>query len=203
MKKHTYVKCQGCEWQLENYPDRDWVKSPCPNCHNTRQVIDPRELLCNMCGECMCPLGTHNEQYPHGLFKAEVMGGYDSYHLFDMTRYVFSFCEKCLRQMFIQCKVKPEIYDMDFNNNSTEEEWERDQSSYEYRLWKDNGGHHQAYLNKLCNTKKDCPNKAVYTIMINDRFSEDCSCDEHKGRYHGGVSYKLVPFIPNVLKPYL
>lgn len=200
-KEHTYVKCQACEWQLENYPDRDWKENPCRQCNNTRQVVDPREILCNLCGETMCPIGTHNEQYPHGLYKAKVMGGYDSYHLLDMNRYTFSFCEKCLRELFIQCKIKPDVDDMDFDDNATECGWEQDQSSYEYRVWCDSGGAHQAYLNKTCNMKKDCPNKAVYTRLINDNFSEECCCEEHK-RKDGG-SIKHVKFITQVFKPFL
>lgn len=201
-KQHTYVECHHCKWQLENYPDRDWVKDPCDRCKNTRKVIDPKEILCNMCGESMCPLGTHNEQYPHGLHDASVMGGYESYHLFDMTRYTFSFCEKCLRQLFMQCKIKPDVVDMDFDGNVTREEaYQQDQEWYEYRLWKDAGGAHQAYLDKRCNMRKDCPNKAVYTRRINGDFSEECCCEEHKTK--DGGSIKHVKFISNVLKPFL
>jgi hypothetical protein len=210
-KEHTYVECQGCKWQIEQniVPDRDWEKNPCLKCNNTRLVIDPRELLCNMCGETVCPIGTHNEQYPHGLFEAKVTGGYDSYHLLDMNQYTFSFCEKCLRQMFIQCKIKPQVHDMNFGDDfanltlveGPEQAWLSDQESYEYRVWLDNGGHHQAYLNKTCNMRKDCTNKAVYTRHINDDFSEECCCEEHKTK--DGGSIKHVKFIPNVLKPFL
>lgn len=202
-KKNNYVECQGCKWQIEQniVPNRDWAKNPCPKCNNTRQVTDPREILCNLCGECMCPIGTMNEQYPHGLHNAKVVGGYDSYHLLDMNRYTFSFCEKCLRQLFIQCKIKPEVDEVDFSGGSTEDSWESDQSSYEYRVWVDSGALHQSYLDKKCNVKKDCPNKAAYTRMINNHFSEECTCEEHKGT--DGGSYKYVKFIPNVLKPFL
>jgi len=109
----------------------------------------------------MCPIGTMNEQIPHGLIDAQVTGGYDSYHLFDMTSYKFNFCEKCLRQLFMQCKIKPFISDVDGGDHTTEDAWNIDQEYYEYRLWTDNGGRHQAYINKKCNMKKDCPNDAV------------------------------------------
>jgi hypothetical protein len=202
-KKHTYVECQGCNWRLENSPDHDWKEHPCRQCNNTRQVIDPREILCNLCGETMCPLGTHNEQYPHGLYKAKVTGGYDSYHLFDMTRYTFSFCEKCLRQLFVQCKIKPDLADMDFDGNATREElWEQDQEAYEYRVWKDEGGYHQAYLDRKCNFKKDCPNEAVYTQLVSGDFTEGCCCEEHKELF-GYSNSKLTKFITNVFKPFL
>jgi hypothetical protein len=203
MKKHTYVKCQGCAWQLENFPDRDWAEHPCPRCKNTRQVINPEEILCNLCGECMCPLGTMNEQYPHGLHEAKVTGGYDSYHLFDMTTYIFSFCEKCLRKLFNECKVKPAIYDTSFEGELTQEEqWDKDQEAYEYRVWKDEGGHHQAYLNRKCNFVKDCPNEAIYTQLISDDFTESCSCEEHK-KLWAYANSKLTKFVSNILKPFL
>jgi hypothetical protein len=199
--KHTYVECHGCKWQLEQniVPDRDWVKNPCPNCNNTRQVIDPKEILCNMCGECMCPFGTMNEQVPHGLHDAKVQGGYDSYHLMDMTMYTFSFCELCLRKLFNQCKIPPKLKD---GSQYDEPTYALDQESYEYRLWCDNGGHHQAYLNKKCNIKKDCPNIAIYTLLHDhNEFTEEALCEEHKDRKYSNST--LTKFIPNILKPFL
>lgn len=202
-KQNNYVECQGCNWRLENSPDHDWIKYPCTRCNNTRKVIDPKNILCNLCGECMCPLGTMNEQYPHGLYKAEVTGGYDSYHLFDLTRYTFSFCEKCLRQLFNQCKIKPELYNVNIDNDIIEEDqWERDQTMYEYIVWKDAGGHHQAYLNRKCNFVKDCPNQATYTQLISGEFTENCCCEEHKELF-GYSNSSLTKFISNILKPYL
>lgn len=118
-----------------------------------------------------------------------------------MNRYTFSFCEKCLRQLFMQCKIKPQVDEMNFDGGAMEDSWEADQEAYEFRLWRDNGGHHQAYLDKRCNVKKDCPNRAVYTRLINNDFSEECCCEEHK-RKDGG-SIKHVKFISNILKPFL
>jgi hypothetical protein len=156
-----------------------------------------------MCGGSMCPIGTHNEQYPHGLHEAKVIGGYDSYHLFDCTSYVFSFCEKCLRQLFNQCKIKPKLIDSGIDGEGSQEEsWERDQEAYEYRLWKDEGGHHQSYVNRKCNFVKDCANEAKYTQLISGDFTENCSCEEHKELWGYGNS-QLTKFISNTLKPFL
>jgi hypothetical protein len=196
-KEHTYVECQACNWRLQQ-ESYDPHTELCKRCNNTRKVISPKEILCNLCGECMCPIGTMNEQVPHGLYKAKVIGGYDSYHLSDMSVYVFSFCEKCLRQLFIQCKIKPDIRD-----HIDERSWDEDQKYYEYMIWKDNGGHHQAYLNGKCNAEKDCFNKAVYTRFHNDtEFTENCACEEHK-ELRSYSNSKLTAFIPNVLKPFL
>jgi hypothetical protein len=195
-KELNLVACTRCAL----WDDKRRYFEACSFCHNTKKVIAPETVLCNMCGGPQRPLGTHNEQYPHGLEKVSVEGGYDSYHLFDCTSYTFSFCEKCLRELFTKCKIPPTVCcRLDPIDSPTN--YAQDLEEYEYRLWKDNGGHHQAYLNKTCNLKKDCHNKAVYTRRINGDFSEDCSCEDHKTQ--DGGSYKNVKFIPNVLKPFL
>lgn len=203
-KEHTYIKCTGCKWQLENCPGRrDWEEKPCRQCQNTRLVVKPEEILCNLCGETMCPIGTMNEQHPHGLFEAKVVGGYDSYHLLDMNRYTFSFCEKCLRQLFIQCKIKPEVHDISFQDEIVSDSgWTEDQQAYEYKVWKDAGGFHEAYMNRKCNVVKDCPNTAVYTLLHNHiKFTEEALCEQHKD--HKYLNSTLTKFIPNVLKTFL
>jgi hypothetical protein len=190
-----YVKCTRCE----HWPDERRHKEVCQGCNNTSQAVDPKSVLCNMCGECARgPEGTHN-QYPLGLEKITIGGGYSSYHLFDMTEYTFNLCEKCIRQLFMQFKIKPHIYS---SIGYGEETWESDQSCYEFRLWKDAGGHHQAYLNGKCNAVKDCPHDAVYTLLHNDtEFTEDALCEEHKELKYSNS--KLTKFISNNLKPFL
>jgi len=178
-------------------------------------MINPDELLCNLCGGPMCPhevkmSGTWQSDVRHGLVDAKVVGGYESYHLLDMNQYTFSFCEQCLRKLFVQCKIKPEVHRMNFSSGLVgdleereEYPWEDDQKSYEYRVWCDDGKHHQAYLNKKCNAAADCPEKAFYTVWLSDHFTEDSCCEEHTSRWRNCVNAKLVPFIPNVLKPFL
>ena len=197
------VKCLHCKWRVESYPDHNWNESPCRKCNNSRLVVDPLDILCNLCGETMCPIGTMNEQNPHGLFEAKVTGGYDSYHLFDLSTYKFSFCEQCLRKLFNQCKIKPLVYDTTIDGDMLDEHnWLKDQEAYEYRVWKDEGGHHQAYLDRKCNAVKNCQNEAIYTHLVSDQFTEDCTCEEHK-EFWMYANSKLTKFIPNVLKPFL
>lgn len=200
MEEH-YVECKRCDY----WTDDRRRANICDNCNNSKLARDPQEILCNMCGGCMCPLGTMNESYPHGLHDAIVSGGYDSHHLFDTTNYQFSFCEECLRKLFIQCKIPPTITHYIGSEEEAlpnEQIWKNDLERYEYRIWKDNGGHHQAYINKICNVVKDCTNSAVYTKLISDDFSEDCCCEKHK-ELRAYSNSKLVPFISNVLKPFL
>lgn len=198
--KRNYVKCNSCAWRvsLEWY---DPHKELCKLCNNTRQVVDPNEVLCNLCGETMCPIGHMNEQYPHGLHEVKVTGGYDSYHLLDMNQYTFSFCEKCLRTLFMQCKIPPTVWDAT-GASSEDYSFDDDQITYEYRIWKDGGGFHQAYLDRKCNFKKDCSNEAIYTQLISGSFTEGSSCEEHKN-FFGYSNSSLVKFIPNNLKPFL
>lgn len=203
-KEHTYVKCNYCAWELEQGV-RDWIARPCSRCANTRQVVNPKEILCNMCGESMCPditvlSGKWWSEEPHGLYQAKVSGGYESYHLLDLNTYNFSFCEACLRKLFNQCKVKPEIYDAIDHSPIP---WEDDQDIYENRIWRDDGGHHKAYLERKCNRHRDCNKEAVYTVMLSDEFTEDSACEEHKKYWNDCVNAKLVKFIPNVLKAFL
>ena len=192
-----FVACTWCkDWDAkQRYFDK------CRRCNNSGLVPDPKEILCNLCGETMCPIGTMNEQSPHGLYNAHVTGGYDSYHLWDMTTYTFSLCEKCLREIFNKAKIKPDLSDAAGGLNPYT--YEDDLEMYEYRLWKDAGGHHQAYLDKKCNMVKDCPNKAKYTELVSDDFTERAACEDHKNQNSGCINCKMVPFIPNVFKPYL
>ncbi len=202
-EKENYIACPYCkEWT-----DIRRVTNICHTCNNSKLVRDPREVLCNNCGGTMCPIGTMNEIHPHGLHKAKVTGGFNSYHLFDMTRYTFSLCEKCLRELFNKFIIPPELNEFDVFDDSVgqTEPWYQDQKNYEYRIWCDDGGHHQAYLNKKCNEVKDCPNDATWTVLLNSDYSENCCCDIHKEKYNTAYpsSYKLVKFIPHTLKAFL
>jgi hypothetical protein len=104
-----------------------------------------------------------------------------------------------LRELFIKCKIKPTLFDYFSGDN---EEWDQDQEYYEYRIWKDGGGHHQAYLNGKCNATKNCGNDAIYTRLHNDEFDENCCCEEHKDKRAYSNS-KLTSFIPKNLRSFL
>ena len=192
--EHNYVKCDHCiQWDLNERHRR-----VCTACNNSQMIIDPKEILCNMCGGQQRHLGTINEQYPTGLENAKVTGGYNSYHLLDDSSYRFNFCEKCLRELFIKCKIKPQVNVL---VDGETDNWDKDQEYYEFKVWKDTGGHHQAYLDRKCNVVKECPNRAEYTRLLGGEFTENCSCEEHKSiDWLGNTNTK---FIPNVLKAFL
>lgn len=191
-KQYNYVDCPQCSER-----DDEWRHSHvCPFCNNTRKARDPKDILCNLCAGPMRHLGTQDDHYPQGLENAIVHGEYNSYHLLDTNAYKFSFCEECLRKLFNQCKIKPDIFE-----SGVAISWEEDQRIYEYRVWQDIGGHHQAYLNRKCNRIKDCPNIALYTVLYDAEFSEDCLCEEHKELFSNNST--ITKFIPNILKAFL
>ena len=187
----TYIKCKACSHKSDIWRR----KNLCRYCNNTQLFVEPSEILCNLCGECMC---LPESVYPDGLYNAEVSGGYNSYYLSDMTSYEFSLCEKCLREMFIKCKIKPKV-DFSFDAERNGSNWDEDYKIYEYKIWRDAGNHHQAYLNGKCNSIKDCQNDAIYTIKHQGEFSEDSSCEDHKNDWGSGC----VQYISNVLKTFL
>lgn len=182
----------------------DVSSSFCPTCDDTRLI---QEHPCNLCGEDMTMLnGVDNGQIA-GLKDISVMGGYNSYHLFDLDNYKFSFCEKCLRKLFEQCVIKPKITSFVIDKNIS---WEEDQTAYEYRVWKNDGGFRQAYLNRQCNAIKDCPNKAIYSLQIDsgteyETITEQAFCEECSKNPGYPVSYteKFVKFVSNQVRPFL
>jgi hypothetical protein len=204
----SFIPCNRCKgWSAELR-----FEKLCDSCNNSGIIIDPKERLCNNCGECLCPLDTISHSDPHGLVNARVTGGYNSYHLMDCTSYVFSICEKCLRQLFINFKIEPTVNEVDFwsDNDDGRSSWDKDQESYEFRVWKDNGGYHQAYLNRKCNEVKDCLGEAIYTVLYHDQeYSEKCCCQKHASLYDwtklapNPNNYRLVPFIPDTLKAFI
>lgn len=203
-KDFTLVDCYWCK----NRSVAAELYGKCSYCNDSGKVINPKEILCNLCGGCMCSQYEH-AQYPLGLYNAKVIGGYESDHLLDLNSYTFNFCEKCLRELFIKCKIKPDINEVILGSNLTgqdlEEEgmsFEKDQEIYEYMVWDRNGGRHQNYIDGLCNFIKDCKNKAIYTQNLSDEFTENCCCEEHKNKSNP-VNGEFVPFISNILKPFL
>lgn len=191
-----------CEW-CKNWGEDQRFNSHCLWCKDKRKVIEPSQVLCNLCGGKMTPIHDHNSNEIMGLQDLVVVGGYNSYHLSDMNIYTFSLCEECLRKLFVQSKIKPLVfYSM---GPIDRDHWEEDQRWYEYRVWKDTGGYHQAYMDGKCNAIKDCSNDAIYTVLHggeDDEFSEGAHCEEHKD-LHGAINNRLTKFIPANLKAFL
>ncbi len=190
------VPCTACEYQRDS--SRQGDKAPCDICNKTRMMIDPNDVLCNMCGERNRPKG-HNEAYSFGLENVSVSGGYESTGLLDMHTYTFNVCENCLRVLFNQFKIPPKVKD-----GFEEIDFKKDQEYYEYHQWKYSlDGEKEAYKAGLCNTMiKACPNKAIYSVYYSGEFSTDCCCEEHKSWYGNTFGIELKPFISDKIRKF-
>ena len=68
-----------------------------------KEVSVVEDIYCNNCG---ASLKSSNDDF-YGLPTITVTGGYYSTHLVDNTKYEFALCEKCLKILFEQFKIKP------------------------------------------------------------------------------------------------
>ncbi len=158
---------------------------------------------CNMCGNSLVNEEHGTELY--GLNNCSITGGYYSTYLVDLHKYNFNLCESCLRTMFNDFKIKPNVQSINFPNLSDPEfssiSWQADQELYEYNEWVRKDGKHLAYLEGRCNLIKDCANKAIYSLFFYNEFSEEACCEKHKDL--APVYTDLVGFVSNDLKPFL
>ena len=105
--------------------------------------------------------------------------------------------------MFLNFKIKPtltgyhERVKVDMVPENPEHipswcNWQDDNEAVEYRFWKKEGGHHQAYMDGKCNMIKNC----------NNEFTEDSACEEHKGHrmYFNSI---LTKFINHKMRTFL
>lgn len=185
------IPCKGCaEKHLDPDPDLD-PDNVCFYCNGTGEVPDPKEQICNNCGDCLCPEKGINWNVPYGLHNAKVQGSYESTHLVDYHIYTFSLCEKCLRTMFNEFKIKPKVMTHNIRREYDDVPFEQDQTQYEYGLYLENGGHQADYLSGKCNQVKNCGKKAVYTICqgARKRLTNDSSCEEHKKDWQDVVMF--------------
>ncbi len=145
--------------------------------------------VCNNCGE--------NSEI---LQPFEIKGEYNSIYINDLFQYQFCICEKCIRNLIVNFKVKPHIFcPIDLEVISFKE----DQEIFEYNLWCQEGKDRQAYIAGKCSCAKDCPNKAIYTVLTDDEFTETSSCEEYKNKYKNCANAQLTKFIPNYLKSFI
>lgn len=166
----------------------------CEQCKSSKQVIDPRERLCNQCGNSLeTAIGSEGYQSDYGLRDLKVTGGYCSNHLMDCTTYTFSLCEKCLRHLFMGFTIKPDLHD----EIGQDLEWEQDQVTYEEQIWRSGEGPANKYKEQICNAKKDCNKLALYSLFAVEDDGEThlgySLCLDHSESYNRS-SYKLVPY---------
>jgi len=170
----------------------------CFTCRGRGIVRTAASWACNRCGGPLCPdvqEGDPNGRIPHGLVDVGVVGGYDSRSIFDMTKYVFSICEPCLRLMFEEFKVKPRVFDVDVRGNVlTEDGYEQDRRFYLDRMWRDQEqGHIRALLGGRCNADFMCEERAKYRVYYSSSPSTDTCCEAHRRRFENTINATFVP----------
>lgn len=191
-----YINCSHCS----HIKNRHMTGYLCPKCNNSLLVPDPSNLLCNLCGSSMRSEHKYSaalSDEPIGLHNSQVSGEYFSEHLLDLHTYIFSLCEKCIRDLFSKCVIPPTVINY---SDGIMCDYFTDQKIYEQELWKKSEAYNQAYLDKKCNAVQNCPNEAVYTILISDeeQWSNNCSCEKHK--HPPDRNTKYVRYIPPNLK---
>lgn len=102
-----FERCSHC---VELHANGDFeAANHCWQCKGKGFCRKPESYLCNKCGERMTNSFDVHDNNVYGLVETSVSGGYASPHLFDMTSYIFSLCEKCLRNLFGECKIPPRV----------------------------------------------------------------------------------------------
>lgn len=76
----------------------------------TREVREIEDCLCNKCGESQLYASEDGFECKdiYGVV-CDFTGGYFSKYLADCTRYQFSLCEKCLKELFDTFKIPVQI----------------------------------------------------------------------------------------------
>lgn len=179
----AYVVCLECQ-PARRINDFERAEG-CKGCGG-RGFLPRSAVNCNMCGGSLCPdTTTPNQYYPNGLINAEVMGCYDSEHLTDCTTYRFSLCEWCLRQMFGQFKVPPEvdgIYDI-YRAPS----YAADLEIYNHNQWVKTGKQRAKLLTGICNYDEACTSPATWRKFLSGSLTDQAWCDGHHDHEGGGI----------------
>lgn len=191
-KVPNFTKCLYCKGK-GNSSNETYI-SICNSCKGAGYLKNPALYTCNMCGDSLL-YGSYNE--PYGLVDQVVGGGYGSKHLFDMTSYTFSLCEKCIRDMFNKFVNPPKTID-----GHEEISFSSDQALYDYRNFCKSKEFDEKYLAGKCNYIIGCNNKAKYTIMENNGcLTRKSACATHSkakiDRYDGKKMWEsITKFVP-------
>lgn len=170
-----YRICPSCLNDRANL-DTAAIALHCRECKGTGFVRSRETYVCNKCGDCLCPpIGTMNQDAPHGLVEATVSGGYDSRHLFDTTNYSFSLCELCLRNLFNECAVPPKISHYMGPGWKT---YQEDRVMWEDRLWEESEAFMAHTAAGLCTTRL-CGHPATQRELISGLPTNVLACDAH------------------------
>lgn len=165
--------CLDCAPYRETEPAR---AMECRRCRGTGRRRKASSYVCNKCGEGLCPaFESHGFTDAYGLVEAEVDGGYFSDDLSDMTVYVFSLCERCLRGIFDACKVPPLVVDL---GDGSREDYAEHAAALVRRAWQ---REHAAarFGTGRCNYEEACEGKAEHVCFLSQDMTTSAYCAEH------------------------
>lgn len=155
-------------------------KMSCDRCRGSGHILNPKWVTCNMCGGNMSCDSEHDETSMYGTGPLSVSGGYFSPHLTDTTSYHFAFCERCLRTIWNQCKVKPRI---DFYMGEDDSTYEEDEEGWKIGQWVKSGGRDRKLPTGICTRDEWCKKKSTHLYVCSgDIVSNERFCEEHAGR---------------------
>lgn len=179
--ENNYEICKNCKSLRES---GDFTGAlDCYACKGKGIRRKDESYICNSCSEVITPCS-------YGLIDAKVSGGYDSHHLWDLTTYQFSMCEKCLRDLFNNFKVPPATYGNDIEGNiSSNEAYEQDRKAHERRLWRDSGAQDARFGTGICNYEEECKEPAAWRECISETLQDRSYCDKHKIEHCGNMFY--------------
>lgn len=194
--KSMYEACKRCS---EARAEQDYERAlRCSLCDGKGFVPRPDAHPCNRCGGSLyTPEGTVSEQVAYGIEHLEITGAYHSEGLNDLHRYTFSLCERCLRAMFQEWKIRPKVELVTLHDIVEKEiEFEEDQRLWEEGEWRHTGGHALARMQGLCNATKACGKPAAYSVKQSGYLGDECRCEEHKDHDQNCLNAELLPFVP-------
>ena len=209
---------------MEKYPKKlcdlaNIIKDECSDCANNTycnnhnsyyRPFNPNfiNLLCNSCGENVYNAtnykNTNEKELREEYFvKIQYTGGYNSDYLTDTIGYDCFICEKCLRNMFDNFKIKPytrreQVFeDTDDYDNSYNE----DSEYFKNKKFKESPKFIENYRNKICNMYYSCKNKAIYSYKRvdyngNSKIIDLCSCKKHASFYFNDPHLIQIKYVP-------
>lgn len=83
-----------------------------------REIEETDDIICNKCGSSLKVFIDRDKKLFNfvGLCEVEVSGSYASKHIEDGTKYRFSMCEKCCRELMDTFKISAEEIDCLFGD---------------------------------------------------------------------------------------
>lgn len=134
--------------------------------------------FCNQCKACLRAFPDMESSEQEGLVEAHVVGGYMSKHLFDMSCYTFSLCEKCLRTLFNGFATPPTVTS-NLPSNRAVFDYADDLAAYYRKQWQATPEVEERFKARICNYDADCTEPGEAIIFYSGEMSDKVRCHKH------------------------